>query len=79
MMFYGQCFICGERWELGTAPTCVCERPSNWVGLTDEEIKSLAQDNIFCDDNFYDIDNGGIVGWNEFARDIEQALKDKNK
>jgi len=23
-MFYGQCWKCGERWELGTASTCQC-------------------------------------------------------
>ena len=28
-MFYGQCWKCGERWELGTASTCKCpEEPS---------------------------------------------------
>lgn len=27
-MFYGQCWKCGERWELGTASTCKCpEKP----------------------------------------------------
>lgn len=24
-MFYGQCWKCGERWGLGTAPTCTCK------------------------------------------------------
>lgn len=24
-MFYGQCWKCGERWGLGTAPTCKCK------------------------------------------------------
>ena len=28
-MFYGECYKCGERWELGTASTCKCE-----VGMT---------------------------------------------
>ena len=23
-MFYGQCWECKQRWELGTASTCVC-------------------------------------------------------
>jgi hypothetical protein len=23
-MFYGQCNNCNERWELGTASTCIC-------------------------------------------------------
>jgi hypothetical protein len=25
IMFYGQCNDCGQRWELGTARTCICE------------------------------------------------------
>ena len=40
-MFYGQCWKCGERWELGTASTCTCEpeQPQRtWVGLSWEEI-----------------------------------------
>jgi len=28
-MFWGECYKCGERWELGTASTCKCE-----VGMT---------------------------------------------
>jgi len=40
-MFYGQCNVCGERWELGTASTCKCPKPDKWVGLTDEEIKEI--------------------------------------
>lgn len=24
-MFYGQCWKCGERWELGTSSTCKCK------------------------------------------------------
>lgn len=27
-MFYGQCWKCNERWELGTASTCKC--PDEW-------------------------------------------------
>jgi hypothetical protein len=47
MMFYGQCFKCGERWGLGTAPTCVCPdkttRPEReWVGLTGDEVNEFA-------------------------------------
>jgi len=41
-MFYGQCYKCGERWELGTASTCTCEPDKTqreWVGLTDDEIE----------------------------------------
>ena len=39
-MFYGQCWTCGERWELGTASTCTCPHVSykrEWKGLTDFE------------------------------------------
>ena len=28
-MFWGECYKCGERWELGTASTCKCK-----VGMT---------------------------------------------
>jgi hypothetical protein len=32
-MFYGQCWKCGERWNLGTASTCTCEpEPACWQG-----------------------------------------------
>ena len=32
-MFYGQCWKCGERWELGTASTCKCpeETTIDWT------------------------------------------------
>lgn len=32
-MFYGQCWKCGERWELGTASTCTCpeETTIDWT------------------------------------------------
>jgi hypothetical protein len=29
-MFYGECYKCGERWELGTASTCKCEDVVKW-------------------------------------------------
>jgi hypothetical protein len=29
-MFYGECYKCGERWELGTASTCKCEDEVKW-------------------------------------------------
>ena len=76
-MFYMQCGQCGERWLIGEAQTCTCERQGNWVGLTDEEIKQYAHENLSCDDSFFNIDRG-IYGWNEFARAIEAKLKDKN-
>jgi hypothetical protein len=75
MMFYGQCFKCGERWGLGTAPTCVCPdkttRPEReWVGLTDEEIADL-----WSAQNFHIND---LELAKDFVRDIEAKLKEKN-
>ncbi len=37
-MFYGQCWKCGERWELGTASTCKCpeELPAYTFKTTSE-------------------------------------------
>ena len=29
-MFYGQCNNCNERWELGTASTCICVKDEPW-------------------------------------------------
>jgi hypothetical protein len=29
-MFYGECYKCGERWELGTASTCKFEDEVKW-------------------------------------------------
>jgi len=29
-MFYGECYKCGERWELGTASTCKCPDLVTW-------------------------------------------------
>lgn len=68
-MFYGQCWKCGERWNLGTASTCTCEpeQPQHtWVGLTDDEIT--------------DIWAGSSPYYHEddFARAVEAKLKEKN-
>jgi len=52
-MFYGQCWKCGERWELGTASTCKCpdETPKReWVGLTADEMETLYQLATYMDD-----------------------------
>ena len=52
-MFYGQCWKCGERWELGTASTCKCpdETPKReWVGLTEDEMETLYQLATYMDD-----------------------------
>ena len=69
-MFYGQCWKCGERWELGTAPTCTCpdEAPKReWQGLTDEEVQM-----------FIDARWGDGVNFTHFIRAIETKLKEKN-
>ena len=70
-MFYGQCWKCGERWGLGTTPTCVCPEettkpPRQWVGLTDEEIGTIA----------YNVNP--LDGIRQFSRAIEAKLKEKN-
>ena len=46
-MFYGQCNDCGERWELGTAPTCKCpdealSKPDFWEGYVPEPTQPRA-------------------------------------
>ncbi len=67
-MFYGQCNSCGERWELGTASTCKCPMPDRWVGLTEEEMHSLA-------DKYKE---PLLFRFAEFARAVEAKLKEKN-
>ena len=66
-MFYGQCWKCGERWNLGTASTCTCEpeQSQRWVGLTDEERKQVINTNI-------------STGLWHMAKDIENKLRNKN-
>ena len=64
-MFYGQCWKCGERWNLGTASTCTCEPEQSqrtWVGLTDEEFK-------YC----VELKNPEAI-----IEEVEAKLKDKN-
>jgi hypothetical protein len=54
IMFYGQCNDCGQRWELGTARTCICKdehmrdtidmaRESGWTSYDsqDERFKAF--------------------------------------
>ena len=70
-MFYGQCWKCGERWELGTASTCNCEpdQPQRtWVGLEAEEVQELR----------YKIDVTAHWTYDDFAQAIEAKLKEKN-
>ena len=69
-MFYGQCWKCGERWELGTASTCTCEpeQPQReFVGLTDEELSEV----------YNQADWDTVNGWG-YERAIEAKLKQKN-
>ena len=73
-MFYGQCWKCGERWGLGTTPTCVCPEettkpPRQWVDLTDEKIKALASWWPSYDQ---------IPALMVLAKDIQNSLKEKN-
>lgn len=77
-MFYGQCFKCGERWGLGTAPTCVCPdkttRPEReWVGLTDEEIRDLWSWAMTAE-----AERTATTQQHAFARAIESKLRSKN-
>jgi hypothetical protein len=68
-MFYGECYKCGERWELGTGSTCKCEAATKWVGLTMEEVYDIAANDEI------DWPAGGHL---TFARLIEAKLKEKN-
>jgi hypothetical protein len=49
-MFYGQCWKCGERWELGTASSCKCpeETTIDWkdYSIPVDKMKTLSIGNI---------------------------------
>ena len=49
-MFYGQCYNCGERWELGTAPSCTCPDEAEPYKFTDSstEVLRLSKDGIWA-------------------------------
>lgn len=71
-MFYGQCWKCGERWNLGTASTCTCEpeQPQRtWVGLESEEIRK-AKHHI--------VDGAYHYSFKQGAEWAEAKLKEKN-
>jgi len=72
-MFYGQCNVCGERWELGTASTCKCPKPDKWVGLTEEQTQALYDRYAVYQE--YGAEDSG---WFDFARAIEAWLREKN-
>ena len=77
-MFWGECYKCGERWELGTASTCKCK-----VGMT---FDAPAPVTITSDPYFYqrpwvsltDEEIWGTGGIIEFARALEAKLREKN-
>ena len=52
-------------------------RKREWVGLTDEEIKTCAKEHIYCEDSHYNVEDG-IDGWDDFAQAIEAKLRKKN-
>lgn len=39
-MFYGQCWKCGERWELGTASTCKCKNDDDDIMCYRSELEA---------------------------------------
>ena len=49
-MFYGQCWKCGERWELGTASTCTCPDEAEPYKFTDNHtaVLRLSKDGIWA-------------------------------
>jgi hypothetical protein len=48
-MFYGQCWKCGERWELGTASSCKCpeETTIEWTDSSIEVLR-LSKDGVWA-------------------------------
>ena len=48
-----------------------------WVGLTNEEIETCAKEHIYCEDSHYNVEDG-IDGWDDFAKDIEAKLRERN-
>ena len=81
-MFYRACYVCEERWEVGTESTCKCpdEIPQRtWTGLTEEELYEIYDES----------DDGsspcGVCGACSkckievaIARAIQSKLKEKN-
>lgn len=68
-MFYFGCNACKSRWGIGEARTCTCEKEKptrEWVGLTDDERKTISEaNNMLVDDDLFD--------------EIEAKLKEKNQ
>ena len=89
-MFYGECYKCAERWELGTASTCKCEVRMTFDASAPVTITShpyfykrpwvgLTDEDALC---LWTNDvPRPVMGKNKvlaFARAIEAKLKEKN-
>jgi hypothetical protein len=83
-MFYGQCWKCGERWELGTASTCKCpDEPSiEWKDYPIPVDKTLSIGNIKTNYNMTFHRDGkeiGVLDFNGpemvFSGDMDESAK----
>lgn len=85
-MFYGQCWKCGERWELGTASTCTCpeETTINWkdYSIPVDKMSALSIGNIKPSYNMTFHRDGkqiGVLDFNGpemvFSGDIDESAK----
>jgi hypothetical protein len=60
-------------------PLYTSPQQREWQGLTDDEVKTMAKDTLYCIDDYYHGDEvDGVVGWKDFARAVETKLKEKN-
>ena len=74
-MFYGQCWKCGERWNLGTASTCTCEPEQSqrtWVRLTKTAVGNHLRRHALGDQPTF------RQGFREGVAFAEAKLKEKN-
>jgi hypothetical protein len=71
-MFYGQCWKCGERWELGTASTCTCvEEPKRPITeLLKEALETIKALKQYCESG----DPGLEIGATVIAK-LEKAIE----
>ena len=85
-MFYGQCWECGERWELGTASTCTCpeETTIDWkdYSIPVDKMKTLSIGNIKPSYNMTFHRDGkqiGVLDFNGpemvFSGDMDESAK----
>jgi hypothetical protein len=88
-MFYTQCNNCNERWELGTTNICTCVTNGSatilvdsfshlgqrtWVGLTNKETVAIEL-GLRIPTGYRDAYD---LSLQDFAKAIEQALKERN-